>query len=178
MTKASCKHTAKSFSPTASVSFTIFRSIAFTTPSARCTLPIAVGVSRGAKMTSQPCDARSFCISPCCAVVHSSIYCHLLGPTVEISTKLSMEYLLPALSLASAPSIPTHALNSNWNLCPTGCSLGRGLAFSQTVHLTMRALSTNSAGAACLQDCSQGLRRRMSKLAVKAPNGNARAVGV
>ena len=87
MTKASCKHTAKSFSPTASVSFTIFRSIVFMIPSARSTLPIAVGVSRGANMTSRPCDARSFCISPCCAVVHSSICCHPLGPTVEISTK-------------------------------------------------------------------------------------------
>jgi hypothetical protein len=66
---------------------------------------------------------------------------------VAISTKLSMEYVLPALSLASATSIPTQALNSNWSLGPTGCSLGRGLASSQTVHLTKRALSISSAGA-------------------------------
>ena len=78
MTKAQCKHTAKSyFSPTASASFTVFRSIAFMTPSARSTLPIAVGVSRGAKLTSQPCDARSFCISPCCAV---GAFLDLLSP--------------------------------------------------------------------------------------------------
>ena len=176
--RASCEQILKSLSPVSASATTRLR-IAFITPCALSTFPMAEGVSNGAKITSQPWEAKSLCTSPRLCIPLSQVTCFgqpaqltqrltmasaqcsdvgIPPPTlttsakwnpVAMSTKLSMEYLLPASSLASATSIPTptQALNSNWNLGPTGCSLGRGLASSQTVHLTGRALSINSAGA-------------------------------
>ena len=172
MTKAQCKHTAKSyFSPTASASFTVFRSIAFMIPSARSTLPIAAGVSRGSKndFTAMWCQefwhATSnldyFSQVESSGDIHKAKYGIFVASVVsgfcnihpykriELKLKLGSYRMLSGAWL----SIFTHCASDQT------CTLNQ---FSRCL--------------ACLQDWSQGLRRRMPKLAVKAPNGNACAL--
>ena len=202
--RVSCKQILKSLSSVASESATTRLSIAFITPWALSTFPMAVGVSednfkavRGQKplyhasVMYPPVTGDLFWpTGPANPTVNHGVGTALgcwhstsnLDNFSQVETSGDIhkaEYGILVASVVSGFSNihPYASIELKLELGTYRMLSGAWLGiFTNRASDQACAFNQLSRCLACLQDCSQSLRRRMSKLTVQAPDGNARAL--